>query len=160
MQHKEAEVDGTVISLLPVVRQECCTLSASIWKCSIPALLTGCGTAQCLTPPCQRKVRKAVGRWTVRKQNTRRGECYIVNTLKSLVEKFYRKILLVIYMEICDLGYWTKCSQERVNGYRKILAAPLRNVLLCYALLWLLQSEKRLSELSSYLAKTFSSFFF
>jgi len=30
MQHKEAEADGTVIPLLSLGRQECCTLSASI----------------------------------------------------------------------------------------------------------------------------------
>ena len=68
-----------------------------------------------------------------------------MNTLKSLVEKFYGKILLVIYMGISDSAYWTKeCLRERVNAYRKILAAPLRSVLLlwlCYTLLCF--SQKR-----------------
>lgn len=32
-------------------------------------------------------------------------KCYFVNTVKSLVEEFYGKILLVIYVEIRDLGY-------------------------------------------------------
>lgn len=79
-----------------------------------------------------------------------------MNVLKSLVERFCGKVLLIIYMEIHDSGYWTKeHPRENMSGYRQVLAAPIKSLLLlllCYTRIVPVRKD-RLSELSSSLTK-------
>lgn len=73
-----------------------------------------------------------------------------MNVLKSVVERFCGKVLLIICMEIHDSGYWTrKRPRENMSGYRQVLAAPIKSLLLllCYTRIVSVRKE-RLSELS------------